>query len=62
MRVIGLGFDEFKPAWSSGKDEDVGTVDDLTSLLRDILCEERKRKSEGKLPPAAVVPQMRRKT
>lgn len=29
MRVIGLSWIEFKTKWSSGKDEDVGTIDDL---------------------------------
>ena len=29
MRVIGLGFDEFRPAWSSSKNENIGTVADL---------------------------------
>ena len=62
MRTIGLGFDEFKPAWSSSKDEDIGTVADLSDLLRDILMEERERSSDGTLPDRAVVPQMRRKT
>ena len=62
MRVIGLGFDEFKPAYSSSKDEYIGTADDLTEQLRDILLEEEERRREGTLPEAAVVPQMRRKT
>ena len=62
MRTVGLGFNEFKTAWSSGKDEDVGSFDDLFGLLRDILMEERERSRDGTLPEAAVVPQMRRKT
>eukprot|EP00966_Prymnesium_polylepis_P006991 161203-Prymnesium_polylepis.1 len=62
MRVIGLGFEEFKPAWSSGKDENIGSYDDLLELLRDILIEERERAGEDALPAAAVVPQMKRKT
>ena len=62
MRVIGLGFDEFKPAWPSSKDEAVGTVADLSVLLDDILREELERNRDGTLPEAAVVPQMRRKT
>jgi hypothetical protein len=62
MRVIGLGFDEFKAAWSSGKDEDIGTVADLTESLHEILGEEQQRRRKGELPEAAVVPQMRRKT
>ena len=62
MRVIGLGFDEYKAAWSSSKDEQIGTVESLTEHLRDILMEEDERRRERKLPAAAVVPQMRRKT
>ena len=62
MRVVGLGFDEFKPAWSSSKDQYVGTVDDLSDQLRAILMEEQQRRNEEELPEAAVVPQMRRKT
>jgi hypothetical protein len=62
MRVIGLGFDEYKAAWSSSKDENIGSIDDLKVQLRDILMEERQRRDEGELPEAAVVPQMRRKT
>eukprot|EP00966_Prymnesium_polylepis_P264704 6114745-Prymnesium_polylepis.1 len=62
MRVIGLGFDEFKPAWSSSTDEYIGTVNAPTEQLRDILREEEQRRREGSLPEAAVVPHMRRKT
>ena len=62
MRVIGLGFDEFKTSWSSGKDEQIGTVDDLSAHLKEILLEEHERRREGTLPDAAVVPSMRRKT
>ena len=61
MRVIGLGFD-FKTPWSSGKDEHVGTVADLTDLLKAILIEEHERDSCGELPEVAVVPVMKRKT
>ena len=62
MRTIGLGFDEFKTAWSSGKDENVGSVDVLSAHLKDILMEEDERRCKGTLPEAAVVPSMRRKT
>ena len=62
MRTIGLGFDEFKAKWSSSKDEDIGTVDDLTEHLKQILIEEAERQTAGTLPDAAVVPTMRRKT
>ena len=61
MRVIGLGFVEFTPAWSSSKDEEIGTVEDLTTLLKEILMEECERDCCGDLPDAAVVPVMKRK-
>ena len=61
MRVIGLGFSEFKLAWSSGKDEHIGTVADLTALLEEILMEEHDRDCARELPEAAVVPVMKRK-
>ena len=62
MRVIGLGFVEFKPAWSSSKDAQIGTVADLTSLLEEILDEERERSACRELPEVAVVPIMKRKS
>ena len=62
MRVVGLGFDEFRTKWSSSKDEVIGSVDDLTAHLKEILLEEQERLQEGSLPDAAVVPTMRRKT
>ena len=62
MRVIGLGFVEFKTPWSSSKDDTVGTVAHLSQLLRDILMEEQERSACGELPDAPVVPVMKRKT
>ena len=62
MRVIGLGFVDFKTPWSSSKDETIGTVADLSELLKDILNEERERRFDGDLPEVAVVPVMKRKT
>ena len=46
---------------SSGKDETIGTVEDLTALLEEIPMEERERDCCGELPEAAVVPVMKRK-
>ena len=62
MRVIVLGFDEFATKWSSNKDEKLGSVDDLTAHLTEILMEEEQRRVSCELPDAAVVPVMRRKT
>ena len=64
MRVRGLGFSEFRSRmrWSSSKDEDVGTVAELTALLEDILMEERELDCTGDLPEVAVVPIMKCKT
>lgn len=58
MRVVGLGWIEFKTNWSSGKDAAVGSVQDLMSQLSDILSEEEERQ----IPEAAAAPIMRRKT
>lgn len=58
MRVVGLGWIEFKPQWSSGKDDNVGSIEDLTNHLSDILDEE----AERPIPEAAAAPIMRRKT
>lgn len=58
MRVIGLRWVEFKSHWSSSGDEHVGTVDDLTQQLRDILVDE----AERPIPKAAAAPIMQRKT
>ena len=48
--------------WSSSKDEDVGTVAELTVLLEEILMEEHELDCCDDLPDAAVVPTMRRKS
>lgn len=58
MRVVGLGWIEFKIQWSSGSDAEVGTVSSLRSQLSDILIEEVERT----IPEAAPAPIMTRKT
>ena len=58
MRVVGLGWVEFKTNWSSSKDEVVGTVSDLVGQLKDIMEEEEDRE----IPEAAVAPILQRKT
>ena len=58
MRVVGLGWVEFKTIWSSGKDEVVGTVSDLVGQLKDIMEKEEDRE----IPEAAVAPILQRKT
>jgi hypothetical protein len=58
MRVVGLGWVEFKSQWSSGSDVEVGTVADLIGQLKDILEEETDRE----IPAAAVAPIMQRKS
>lgn len=57
MRVVGLGWVEFKKNWSSGANESVGTVSDLKSHLAEILEEEEERQ----IPEAAPAPIMQRK-
>ena len=62
MRVIGLGFVEFKTPWSSSADDTVGTVEDLSILLKEILGYENSMRIDGELPTAAAVPIMKRKS
>lgn len=57
-RVIGLGWVEFRSQWSSGKEEAVGTITNLTRHLSEILEAEQERV----LPEAAAAPIMQRKT
>lgn len=58
MRVIGLGWVEFRAHWSSSSDEQVGSVSDLMAQLKEILDEEKERQ----IPEAAPAPIMQRKT
>lgn len=58
MRVVGLGWIEFKSHWSSSADENVGSVADLTNQLAEILEEEQERQ----IPEAAPAPIMQRKS
>lgn len=58
MRVVGLGWVEFKTAWSSSSDATVGSVSTLTAHLLEIIEEEGDRQ----IPEAAPAPIMRRKT
>jgi len=62
MRTRGLQWVEFKTAWSSGGDEDVGTVEDLTGHLKEILTEEAEQRAAGELPSEAPAPIFKRKT
>lgn len=58
MRVIGLGWVEFRTHWSSSSDENAGTIPDLTRQLSEILEEEEERQ----IPDVAPAPIMQRKT
>ena len=62
MRTIGLGFVQFEPKWSSSKDEEIGTVADLTALLTEIIAEELELDAARELPVVAVAPQLKRRT
>ena len=42
MRVIGLGWDQFKTKWSAKNDPTIGTVKHLKSLLLDIIAPRRR--------------------
>ena len=62
MRVRGLRWTHFKTQWGSVNDEDVGTVEQLTGHIKEILAEERDCRAAGELPEAAVPPTMARKS
>ena len=62
MRTRGLQWVEFQTAWSSGTDEEVGTVEDLTGHLKEILAEEAEQRRAGELPEHAPAPIFKRKT
>ena len=62
MRTRGLQWVEFRTAWSSGADEEVGSVEDLTGHLKQIIEEEQERRQAGELPEQAPAPIMKRKT
>eukprot|EP00966_Prymnesium_polylepis_P252740 5842270-Prymnesium_polylepis.1 len=61
MRTRGLRWVEFATQWSSGGDEHVGTVEELTGHLKLIVEEERSRRADGELPDHAPAPIMKRK-
>ncbi|KAL1511676.1 hypothetical protein AB1Y20_004966 [Prymnesium parvum] len=62
MRTRGLRWVEFQTHWSSGSDEHIGTVEELTEHLKLIVQEERSRRAAGTLPESAPAPIMKRKT
>jgi hypothetical protein len=62
MRTRGLRWSEFQTNWSSGSDEHVGTVEELTGHLKLIVEEERNRRAAGELPESAPPPIMKRKS
>ena len=54
MRVIGLGWDQFKTKWSSKSDPTIGTVAHLKSLLLDIIAHEIAERRLKRLPTEAA--------
>lgn len=69
MRTIGLSWTEFRAQWQSSKEGDIGTVEQLTNHLKDILAEEESQRQANALPsktrkPEEVcpAPQLKRKT
>ena len=62
MRTRGLQWQELKPQWSSSKDDDVGTVEELTGQLKEIVDHEREVRANGDLPEEAPAPISKRKT
>ena len=57
MRVIGLGWDQFKTKWSAKADATIGTVVHLRALLLDIIAHERGERNHKRLPTEASPPQ-----
>ena len=49
MRTRGLRWIEFKTNWSSSLDDNVGTVEQLTGHLKEIIIEENEQRSAGEL-------------
>lgn len=76
MRTVGLSWTDWKTPWSSSKDdEDVGTVQQLSSHLKEVLVEEDSLRQRQLLPSKTVAlesvdqlkaecpaPQLQRKT
>lgn len=69
MRTIGLSWNEWRTAWSSSKDEHIGTVEQLQEHLKAVLEEELRLSESGALPSKTgsievecPTPQLRRKT
>ena len=62
MRVIGLGMVDHATAWSSSKDESVGTVEYLRNVLKQILVDENTLRRDGELPEEAMPPALKVKT
>jgi hypothetical protein len=62
MRLIGLGWTQFETRWSSSSDETVGTVDNLSGLLKDILAHETAERRLNNLPKEAAPPPLRMRT
>ena len=61
MRVVGFSWTEFKTSWSSGADEHVGTIEQLTGHLKEVIETENERDDAGELPTSACAPIMNRK-
>ena len=56
MRVLGGGWTQYATRWSSNKDERIGTVAHLTTLLEEIVLEERSLARLKRLPKEAQPP------
>ena len=53
---------EHATAWSSSKDENVGTVEYLRNVLKQIMVDEKTLRRDGELPEEALPPAMKVKT
>lgn len=50
MRVIGLSWCEWRTPWSSAKDENIGTIDQLLEHLKEVMDREKDLGARGELP------------
>lgn len=50
MRTVGLSWTDWKTPWSSSNDEHIGSVEQLTTHLKEVLKEEQTLEQRGLLP------------
>ena len=61
MRTRGLQWVEYRPAWSCSTDDNIGTVEELTGQLKELIEVEKERRAADVLPDVAPAPIFKRK-